>query len=204
MTDQLSLLDHPSLRKSGKGVVYFDLETQRSADEVGGWNNIHKMGLSVGVIWSSATGAFKAFQEKQVKDLINDLFEADLVVGYNLLRFDYTVLTAYTGRDFRKINTLDMLVDIQERTGIRPKLDDVARATLGKNQGKSADGLQALEWFQEGRLDLITEYCQQDVKVTKDVHEFGVANGFVKFHDRKTGQMIEVKVDWATRMPNPL
>jgi len=39
-----------------KNVVYFDLETQKSANEVGGWNRISNMGMSVGVTFSTARG----------------------------------------------------------------------------------------------------------------------------------------------------
>ena len=53
-----------------KNIVYFDLETQKSADEVGGWNNISKMGLSVGVTYSTARGEYRIYGEKQVGELI--------------------------------------------------------------------------------------------------------------------------------------
>ena len=33
--------------------LVFDLETQRSADEVGGWGNIQSMLYSVAVVWDS-------------------------------------------------------------------------------------------------------------------------------------------------------
>ncbi len=75
-----------------KNIVYFDLETQKSADEVGGWNNISKMGMSVGVTYSTARGEYRIYGENQVTDLINELQRADLVVGFNNLRFDYEVL----------------------------------------------------------------------------------------------------------------
>ena len=40
-----------------KNIVYFDLETQKSAEEVGGWGNISKMGMSVGVTYSTRAPA---------------------------------------------------------------------------------------------------------------------------------------------------
>ena len=39
---------------SERNIVYFDLETQRSAQEVGGWDRIRDMGLSIGVTYSTA------------------------------------------------------------------------------------------------------------------------------------------------------
>ena len=72
-----------------KNIVYFDLETQKSAEEVGGWNNISRIGMSIGVTYNTAQGAYKIYSEKQVSALITELQRADLVVGFNNLRFDY-------------------------------------------------------------------------------------------------------------------
>ena len=105
-----------------KNIVYFDLETQKSAEEVGGWDNISRMGMSIGVTYSTAQGAYRIYGEKQVSDLITDLQRADLVVGFNHLRFDYEVLHGYTSFDLRQLPTLDMMVklaDTVDATGFR-------------------------------------------------------------------------------------
>ena len=91
-----------------KNIVYFDLETQQSADEVGGWGNISKMKMSVGVTYSTARGDYKIYGESQVNDLITELQRADLVVGFNNLRFDYEVLHGYTTLDLTQVPTLDI------------------------------------------------------------------------------------------------
>src|SRR5437762_12995792 len=98
-----------------KNIVYFDLETQKSADEVGGWEKISRMGMSVGVTYSTARGDYRIYGEKQVDDLIRELQRADLVVGFNHLRFDYEVLHGYTALDMRQLPSLDMLVDLQSK-----------------------------------------------------------------------------------------
>src|SRR5262249_40302552 len=98
-----------------KNIVYFDLETQKSADEVGGWDKISRMGMSVGVTYSTSRGDYKIYGEKQVDYLIRELQRADLVVGFNHLRFDYEVLHGYTALDMRQLPTLDMLVDLQNQ-----------------------------------------------------------------------------------------
>ena len=67
-----------------KNIVYFDLETKLSADEVGGWGNISKMRMSVGVTCNSVTGEYKIYGEQQVNELITDLQRADLVVGFGI------------------------------------------------------------------------------------------------------------------------
>ena len=176
-----------------KNVLYFDLETQRSADEVGGWDHIGRMGMSVGVTYSTATGAYKIYAEKQVNDLIKDLQRADLVVGFNNLRFDYEVLHNYTPLDLRQLPTLDLLVDLHSKLQHRLSLDSIATATFGVE--KTAEGLQAIQWFKEGKLLEIAEYCCYDVKLTRLVHEYGVQNRQVHYHNR-FGKKLSVPVEW--------
>src|SRR5204863_6457857 len=133
-----------------KNTVYFDLETQKSADEVGGWDKISRMGMSVGVTYSTARGDYRIYGEKQVDDLIRELQRADLVVGFNHLRFDYEVLHGYTALDMRQLPSLDMLVDLQNQLQHRLSLDAIATATFGVE--KTAEGLQAIEWFKQGKI----------------------------------------------------
>ena len=176
-----------------KNVVYFDLETQKSADEVGGWGNISRMGLSVGVTFGTARGDYKIYGEKQVDDLITDLQRADLVVGFNILRFDYEVLHGYTSYDLTQIPTLDMMVVLQNILSHRLSLDSIATATFGVE--KTAEGLQAIRWFKEGKLVEIAEYCCYDVKLTKLVHEHGQRHRQLHYHNR-FGKKLTVPVSW--------
>ena len=176
-----------------KNILYFDLETQKSADEVGGWGNISKMGMSIGVTCSSLTGEYKIYGEKQVDDLIKDLQRADLIVGFNHLRFDYEVLHGYTSFDLTQLPTLDMLVVLNETLGHRLSLDSIATATFGVE--KTAEGLQAIRWFKEGKLAEIAEYCCYDVKITKLVHEFGAQQKQLHYNNR-FGKKLTVPVKW--------
>lgn len=176
-----------------RNIVYFDLETQKSAEDVGGWDKISAMGMSVGVLYSTSTGTYRIFGEKQVDELIKELQRADLVVGFNNLRFDYEVLHGYTAFDLRQLPTLDMLVDLQNRLQHRLSLDSIATATFGVE--KTAEGLQAIEWYREGKLMEIAEYCCYDVKLTKLVHEFGVNYRQLHYHNR-FGKKLTVPVSW--------
>jgi len=175
-------------------IVYFDLETQRTFNDVGGSHRKADMRMSVGVTYSSIEGKYQIFSESRVHELVDRLRRASLVVGYNVLDFDYAVLMGYTALslpDF--LPTLDLMVEIEKSVGYRLKLEDVARGTLGV--GKIAEGLDAIRWFREGRFLEIAEYCCYDVKVTKLIHEFGVAHKAVYFIDR-TGRKRSVEVDW--------
>jgi hypothetical protein len=176
-----------------KNIVYFDLETQKSADEVGGWDKISRMGMSIGVLYSTATGEYRIYGERHVDDLIRELQRADLIVGFNNLRFDYEVLHGYTSLDLRQLPTLDMLVDLQNQLKHRLSLDSIATATFGVE--KTAEGLQAIEWFRQGRLMEIAEYCCYDVKITRLVHEYGTQNRQLHYHNR-FGKKMTVPVKW--------
>jgi DEAD/DEAH box helicase domain-containing protein len=174
-------------------IVYFDLETQKSAAEVGGWDKKRDMKMSVGVTYNTGDGQYRIFSEDQVPDLVKQLTRADIVVGFNIINFDYEVLHGYTPLDLHSTPTLDLMVDLEQKLGHRVSLDAVAKSTL--NAPKLADGLQALKWWKEGRLLEIAEYCCFDVKITKELHEYGKQHGEVSFIDR-VGQKRTVKVKW--------
>lgn len=176
-----------------RNILYFDLETQKSADEVGGWGNVSKMRMSVGVTYSTGRGEYRIYSEKQVDDLLADLQRADLVVGFNNLRFDYDVLHYYTVFDLSQLPTLDVLVELQKKLPHRLSLDAVASATLGVE--KTAEGLQAIRWFRAGRFLEIAEYCCYDVKITRLIHEFGAAHRQLYYTDR-FGKKLGVAVSW--------
>ncbi len=90
--------------------------------------------------------------------------------------------------------TVDMLDHIYKRLGFRVSLDNLAGATLGT--AKSADGLQAVRWYKEGRIQEILDYCQQDVEVTRQLYEYGKQHKHLKYRDRElpdqdgTGELV--------------
>ena len=170
-----------------------DLETQLSAGEVGGWSAAHKMKVSVAVLYEAETEEFHVYEENRLPEMIEKLFTLELIVGFNLLRFDYKVLGAYTTRDLHTLPTLDMLDKVKERLGYRLGLDHLAKATLGAK--KSADGLMALQWWKEGKLQEIIQYCKQDVAVTRDLYLYGREQGHLLFTN-KAKTTVRLPVDW--------
>ncbi len=173
--------------------ILFDVETQRSAAEVGGWGNTHLMRLALAVVFDAATGEFETYTEARADELIERLFRAPAVVGFNNRRFDYGVLRAYTTRDLSRLPTFDLLEDIHRKLGYRLSLDHLATNTLGR--GKSGDGMQSLVWWKEGRIDLIEAYCRKDVELVRDLLEFATREGHVIF-ERKTGERVKLPVEW--------
>ncbi len=170
----------------------FDLETKRSAQEVGGWHQAHKMGISVAVVYDSQLDDFVTYLEDETDRLLEHLNRLDLVIGFNNRRFDNSVLGAYTSTDLSQMPVLDLLEVVQKRLGYRLSLDRLAQHTLGTK--KSADGLQALKWYREGKIEKICHYCQKDVAITRDLLLYGLENGFFLFQN-KAGKLVRLPID---------
>ena len=173
--------------------VFFDLETKRTFDEVGGRSNIRKLGMAAAVTYNTAAAAYRRYTESRVAELIAELKSADPVVGYNVLEFDYEVLRAYADEAFEQLPTLDLMQCLAQRLGFRPSLESVATATLGLN--KSADGLQAVRWYRQGLIDKVLDYCEKDVEITRQVYEYGSHHRYVYYWDKQY-QRRAVVVSW--------
>jgi DEAD/DEAH box helicase domain-containing protein len=170
-----------------------DVETQRSAKDVGGWHRADLMGISCAVVYDSKKDRFLEYLEDQVPQLIEYLMGLDLVVGFNIKRFDFRVLSGYSDFDFKQLQTLDILEEIHNHLGYRLSLEHLSRETLGKQ--KTADGLQALRWWKQGRVREILDYCRADVAITRDLFLFGKKNGHLLFKN-KAGNAVRVPVRW--------
>ncbi|HKH49456.1 MAG TPA: DEAD/DEAH box helicase [Thermoanaerobaculia bacterium] len=175
--------------------VLFDLETLRSAADVGGWRKAHRMGVAMGVVCYLEEGRFAVYPESEVRALSDELRAATLVIGFNIRRFDYQVLSGYTGVDYaRVLPTLDLLEDVYARAGRRIGMGHLARETLGTD--KSADGLKSLEWVRQGRLDLVEAYCRKDVEILRDLYLYGRREGCLFYRDRRRDVRLKICVDW--------
>ncbi len=191
--EKIEELEMISNNATSPEIIFFDLETQKLADDVGGWKYIAKMGLSIAVTFSNTAG-FRSYTEDRVGELIRSLKTANLVVGFNHIKFDYEVLTAYTGENLRNRKNLDILLEIQKRIGHRLSLNHLAQFTLGRK--KSGNGAQAPDWFRQRRFDLLEKYCRDDVAITRDLYEFGLENGYLLYQG-KDGRTLRVPVSWG-------
>ncbi|MDY6881454.1 MAG: DEAD/DEAH box helicase [Thermodesulfobacteriota bacterium] len=181
-------------RPTGPRVIYLDLETQKLAQDVGGWQNAHLMRVSVTVIFDSLENRFKTFYEEEMDDLLAFLEKADLIVGFNIKRFDYKVLSAYSTIDLSALPTFDILEDIFTRLSYRLGLDHLAKETLGL--GKTADGLKAVEWFRQGEMERLTDYCTRDVTATRDLFLYGLDHGHLIYREKRSNERVRLLVDW--------
>ncbi|MBM3326422.1 MAG: DUF1998 domain-containing protein [Calditrichaeota bacterium] len=175
----------PAVWDRKKSGIIFDLETQLSADDVGGWSNISKMRLAYASVYRFPKDEWLDYWEPDAAKLIEVLRSADLVVGFNIMRFDYEVLRGYSDANLRKLPTYDIMIELQKYLGHRLSLNQVAAATLGA--AKSADGLQSLEWWQRGEYKKVALYCRQDVAVTRDLFYHILTKGYLLFEKRGVG-----------------
>ena len=171
-------------------VIYFDVETQRSAQEVvGGWKYPERFGLALAVAYDTHDRSYKSYTEATVADLIELFHTADLIVGFNHLRFDYKVLSAYTAVDLQSLPNFDMHAQLWTDERLRVGLDKLGQYTLGR--GKTADGLASIRWWQQGQIDRIEEYCKQDVALTKDLFLHACNKGYLQYTHRGYGRQFD-------------
>ena len=160
--------------------IVFDLETQNIFQEVNS-SDPTALDISVATVYDSGTDTYTTVTIDEIDQLWPIIEKADALVGYNSNHFDIPLLNKYYPGDLTQIKSIDLLEDIKASLGRRLRLDSVAQATVGAK--KSADGLQAVRWWREGKIKEIKKYCEQDVKVTKDVFEYARQHGHVKFKD---------------------
>ena len=172
---------------------FLDLETCCSAEEVGGWHRCHQMGVSLAVLLESHTGISTTYREADLERLGECLAAMDLVVGFNLKRFDYRVLQPYTQVNLGALPTLDILEEVQGALGFRLSLGHLAEMTL--REKKTGDGLMALELYNAGKWEELEAYCRQDVLLTRRLFEFGAAQGYLLYRHRR-GSLVRLPVDW--------
>lgn len=176
--------------------IVFDLETQNIFQEVGG-NDPTALDISVATVYDSETGTYTTVTIDEIDTLWPIIEQADALVGYNSNHFDIPLLNKYYPGDLTQIKSIDLLESIKDSLGRRLRLDSVAQATLGAK--KSADGLQAVRWWKEGEIKKIKKYCEQDVKVTKEVFEYALEHGHIKFKDGTRKQEVPIDTSgWTT------
>ena len=177
--------------------VVLDIETQNTFDEVGGYFT-DKLKVSLVGVYYYETDTYESYLEHELPQLFSRLERSGRIIGYNSIGFDMPVLNNYYAGNLLNLPQLDILKVIEKNLGFRIKLDSVAQATIGTK--KSAHGLQAVAWWKEGNIEAIREYCLQDVKVTKEVYEYGLQHGCILF-DNRQGERQAVPVDFTAKLP---
>ncbi|MEK9175177.1 MAG: ribonuclease H-like domain-containing protein [Patescibacteria group bacterium] len=181
------------------GDIVFDIETQKSFDEVGGRDFFDKLGVSVIAAYIYGGDKYIAYEEHEIPEfeklLKSVVSNGRRVIGFNIHNFDIPVLQPYISWNLKELPTLDLMDDVEKSAGFRISLDNLCTETLGAK--KSADGMQALRWYKEGKIDEIKKYCIKDVELTKALYEYGAKNGKVTFFSRDSRSRVALPVRWG-------
>ena len=176
--------------------IVLDLESQHEFSEVGGRDYPHLLKVSIVCCYSYAQDKFLAFEEHELGELEALLKNAGLIIGFNTKYFDYQVLQPYMKEIVLKdLPSCDLMEDVTNILGHRLSLDSIAQATLGTQ--KSGHGLDAIRYFREGNMEALRKYCIDDVRITRDVFEYGKTHGNVKYSSKyQPDKPLSVPVDW--------
>mgnify|MGYP001604440053 CR=1 FL=1 len=181
--------------------IIFDIETKKSFEEVGGHDNLAKLGVSIAGAYFYEDNLYRAFEEKDMPEFEEQLLKADRIIGFNINHFDIPVLLPYFHDErIRSIPCLDLFEEITKKLGHRVSLDSLAQATLGAK--KSADGLAALRWYKEGNIEAIKKYCLDDVRITKELYEYGKKHGKLFYTSYFKTEKMSVAADWGDILPS--
>lgn len=206
-------------------VAVFDLETQDAIASVLGSSRDEKVGrlqVSCGSVLclpsefvASPLQAERAMElsvmrtfwrdgerRNNMSALIRLLEGAELIVGYNLVGFDWIVMRKYyddyTMYERHRARTHDLFSRVRDATGVWFKLDRLLE--LNGFGLKTADGLQAIKMWADGRRAELQHYCECDVRqcarlgllttlnvgavggVPLDNYVFGIAAALVATH----------------------
>ncbi len=170
--------------------ITFDIETKNFFEDVGS-NDPVDLDISVVCIHDSETDQYSSFFESDFNKLWPIMEQADLLITWNGDHFDIPLLNKYYPGDLNKIKSLDLMREVRNVLGRRLKLDSVAEATLGVN--KSGHGGEAVEWWRAGELDKLVKYCIDDVRLTKELYDYAVTNGHLKYKDMGVPKQIPLK-----------
>ena len=153
--------------------------------------DVNEMELTVVGIHDSSTGEYSSFLKDELPKLWPIIEQSDMLIGFNSDTFDIPLLNRYYPGDLTKMRSLDLLSEVYKTLGRRIRLQSLAEATLGR--GKSGDGLKATVWWQEGKYDLVREYCIEDVRLTRELYDYALTKGHLKYKD--LNQKKDIKLD---------
>lgn len=176
--------------------LVFDIETKNSFADVGGRDNLKALEVSVVCAYSYDEDKYFTFEERELAAL-GELMKKAMLVGFSSRRFDVPVLEKYLNFNIVGLPHYDILDEIEQSFGRRIGLDALARANLGEAHGKSATGLDAIEFYRRGEIQKLKDYCLQDVKATREIFDLIRKQGFLWVPRRDQPQMAKVELVFA-------
>lgn len=173
--------------------ITFDIETANILPSFQR-GDMTQLELALVGVHDSETGEFTSYVKEELSQLWPIIERADVLIGYNSDSFDIPLLNRYYPGDLTKIRSLDLMVEVQKVLGRRLRLASLAQATVGR--GKGGDGLKSVEWWQQGLVEKVREYCIEDVRLTRELFDYALTHNSLKYMDFKTKR--EVKLDTSS------
>ena len=170
--------------------ITFDIESV-SDSVVRGHIDVNEQELTVIAIHDSDTGEYSSYFREELPKLWPILERADMLIGFNSDSFDIPLLNRYYPGDLSHIRSLDLMSEVQKVLGRRIRLQSLAEATLGR--GKTGEGSKAGEWWKEGKKDEVAKYCIEDVRLTRDLYNYALEHGILKYKDLRN--IRDIKLD---------
>ena len=175
-------------------VLILNLQTKKSFDDVGGKKAIEKMGVSVAGLYDYSTDKLTLHEEENINSLIEELLSSSLIVGINLKRFSYRVLSAFSENDFNKFASLDILEYLKKKLSFKPTYEGLFNGTLGiKKILRNETYIPRL--FKQGKIDEIRAYCEDNIYDLKKLYDFGRKKSHI-FYSDNSGQRWKISVNW--------
>lgn len=181
-------------------IITFDIET--IGDFGSGTHAYDNVELTICCIHDSLTNQYDSFLKGDLPRLWKILEGTDVLVGYNSDHFDIPILNKYYPGDLTSMRSIDLLKEISGVLGRRIRLDSIAEGTLGTK--KTGKGTEAMQWWREGNIKKLRDYCLKDVEITRRIFEHAVEHGVLKF--KELGIKQEVKLDtskWFATQRSP-
>jgi len=169
--------------------LILDIETKKKFRDV---VNHKDLGVSLVGVYDYKTKKYYTFLEKELNTLFQMIENSSYVIGFNIRSFDMPILQEYYPGKFSEFLVFDILENLREKIGKRYSLNYFAFATLGKK--KAGHGLQAVDYYLEGKIEELKKYCLKDVELTKELFDYGVEHGEI-FYLNEMGK-VPVLVEW--------
>lgn len=193
-----------------KREIFFDVETKKLFDEIER-DDPGLLGVSIVSVYSrtidetlieqgiiaETDAEMQSFWEADFDKMWPMFSGADRIIGFNTIGFDVPTLLPYTDLPLSKFNHFDIMAKFKEVAGHRISLDALSKETLDRE--KIDSGLNAVFYWKKGdreSLQKLQMYCEEDVRITKDVYDYALKNKKLLYKD-KWNTLREISVDFS-------
>ena len=157
-----------------------------------GWTDYVGMGLACLALYDCVRQEYHVFDEFNLDDIQKRFDKTDLVVGFNILKFDNNILRAYDLK-IQDSKCYDLLPEIARAAGTPNdfkglSLNAICEANF--KAGKTGDGADAPKLYQTKNFGSLFNYCMADVRLTKKLFDRVIDAGHII--NPRNGQWIRV------------